>query len=127
MKPVYQTNFSIPGGNCFQASVASIFEMPLAEVPDFCSLYDDLAWWDAFCLFCLRFGLYPINIGPDAGIRFEELGFYLALGKTKYGHDHAVVYANGQLVHDPIPGGQGLVEIESYILFVSTMFNGVKK
>lgn len=41
MKPVTQT--IIPGpdenrGNCFQACVASIFELPLEEVPDFCSI-----------------------------------------------------------------------------------------
>jgi hypothetical protein len=44
MKPVYQDIFPIPGndlrGNCFQAAVASILELPLEEVPHFCQ-HDD--------------------------------------------------------------------------------------
>jgi hypothetical protein len=126
MKQVYQTIFTVPGGNCFQAAVASIFEKPLEDIPHFCDLYDDDHWWEEFCFFCLRFGICPLNVEARSEIQFENLGFYLALGKTKAGHDHAVVYANGDLIHDPVPGGEGLVEIESYVIFVSTMFNGVK-
>ncbi len=39
MKPVMQTNNDIPGGNCLQACIASIMELPLESVPNFC--------WDA--------------------------------------------------------------------------------
>ena len=36
MKPVDQTTFGSPHGNCFQAGVASALELPLEEVPHFC-------------------------------------------------------------------------------------------
>lgn len=36
MKPVHQTNFQRGTGNCFAACLASILEMPLEEVPNFC-------------------------------------------------------------------------------------------
>jgi hypothetical protein len=37
MKPVDQTTFGFPGGNCFSACVATILELPLDEVPYFMS------------------------------------------------------------------------------------------
>lgn len=121
MKPVYQTNLTVPGGNCFQASVASIFNLPLDMVPDFCNLYDDEHWWAEFEKFCLGFGLFPININANVGIPKNPVIFHLALGKNKRGHYHAVVYANGELVHDPVSGGDGLSEVESYVFFASSM------
>lgn len=126
MRPVNQTNFGVPGGNCFQASVASIFNKPLEEVPDFCNAYDEDHWWDEFENYCMRFGLFPIALDPHAPLAYDKMGFYLALGKTAIGHYHAVVYAKGELAHDPIPGGPGLEEVETYVVFASMMFNGVK-
>lgn len=50
MKPVDQTQFGWPHGNCFMACVASIMEVGLDDLPD---LYeptkDDKAhWWNVF-------------------------------------------------------------------------------
>lgn len=44
MKPVDQTTFGFPGGNCFSACIASLLEMPLDDVPYF--MHGD--WYDAF-------------------------------------------------------------------------------
>lgn len=120
MKPVYQTNFTIPGGNCFQASVASVLDLPLEAVPDFCNLYDDDNWWSEFVTFCLGRGLYPLSIDSSISMPKNPVIFHLALGRTKQEHYHAVVYANGELVHDP-NGGSGLAVVECYIVFASTM------
>lgn len=35
MTPVYQTEFAPPKGNCFQACIASLLDLPLEDVPHF--------------------------------------------------------------------------------------------
>lgn len=45
MKPVLQTRFGVPDGNCFSACVASILEVPIEEVPAYqCDLADEVYW-----------------------------------------------------------------------------------
>ena len=53
MKPVDQTILTAPGGNCFAACVASILELPLADVPNFCS---EERWWNALQIWLCAIG-----------------------------------------------------------------------
>lgn len=120
MIPVYQTNFSVPGGNCLQACLASLFELPLEEVPDFANLGSD-DWWTQCQDWCYKkFGVYPIHTHL-AGSRDATMlhGYYLI---TLDEGIHAVVARGGEVVHDPFPlsreDNRGLIPC-GYILFVS--------
>ena len=118
MTPVYQTKEGF-GGDCFRAAVASILELPLEAVPCFEDLMvgrDD--WWAEFEEWLRDYGLYPIVRGGNLdGIVFP--GYYLVAGSTNRGDLlHQVVYKNGELVHDPHPSGDGLLEAREIIILV---------
>jgi hypothetical protein len=59
MIEIKQTTFG-DHGNCFAACVASIFELPLNSVPDFCSLPSD--WWEEFQGWLKKKGLCAIEV-----------------------------------------------------------------
>jgi len=48
VKPVNQTITTIPGGNCFAACVASLLELPLEDVPNFCAMEPHKEWFQRF-------------------------------------------------------------------------------
>jgi|LDZU01.1.fsa_nt_gi hypothetical protein len=122
MKPVFQTIYGYPDGNCFQAAAASIFEMSLDEVPHFWKQYKN-RWWDYYVEFCMERGLYPLNL-PAKNINNPSdffHGYHLITVKVESGLSHSVVGLDGIMVYDPHPGGLKAMEIESYDLFVSLM------
>lgn len=109
-----QTTFGDPGGNCFSACVASILELPLAEVPYFMGADD----WSAFFANWLRpHGFCPIwfNLVEDAE-RFLP-GFYILGGKSSRGN-HAVVAQGSTIVHDPHPSREGLLVREDCTILI---------
>jgi hypothetical protein len=65
--------------------------------------------------------LMPVALNPDADV--EDLilpdTYCIANGPGPRGFRHAVVYLNGELVHDPHPEGGGLLKVEEYEWFVS--------
>ncbi len=98
-------------GDCFRASVASLFSLPLSEVPHFYrkgneenALADFRAWlraqgyayldlqWNAYSLPYLD-GAYHLLTGPSP--RFPEF-------------NHCVLGFAGEIHHDPHPDGGGL-------------------
>lgn len=120
MKPVYQTNFIPPDGNCFEACIASIFELDLDDVPKF----DGDNWFGKFEKWLKRHDLYPICIKvSDCDENFIPQGYYLIGGKSPRGDfNHAIVGYNGKAVHDPLPnGGCELGETIDYILFIARL------
>lgn len=110
MRPVYQTRFGGPEapkeqqGNCLQAALASIFEIPLEEAPDICEA-DDHNWANMLGAWLkerrLQLVFYPANSSPPPG-------FHLIGGPGPRGMDHVVVGKAGQMVHDPAPDGTGV-------------------
>lgn len=122
MKPIQQTIFVSPHGNCLQACVASIFELELDQVPNF---VDDKNWLYALQEFCAIFGVFPYIVdlrNRDPGIQFGYEGkwFSIVTGKSPRGpYLHAVVSYNGKIIHDPYPGGDGkLGDLVDEIVFV---------
>jgi hypothetical protein len=131
MKPVYQTKFGFPDGNCFAACIASIFELPSADdVPNFCSIAED--WVKAASDWCAEkfgFALIALRYPPEEQYAdsaaymmdfFGHSGAYVICGvRTTRGHLHAVIYRGGKLVHDPHPEGSEIVgRVEDFtILF----------
>ncbi len=116
MKPVYQTINCVPPngvGNCLQACVASIFELPLDDVPHFMLDAEtnggNAEWFASLALWCRIRGFEPVLIGardceeggPGAST-FSGRGYFIASGKSpRYDGLHSVVYHNWQCVHDP--------------------------
>lgn len=83
---------------CFQACLASILELPLARVPDFCKIHSKKEWL-AECVKWLKddlgfFGEMYYGAGSFGG-------YYI--GTYKSGDRlHAMVMLDGEVVHDPL-------------------------
>ena len=123
MKPVNQTILDFEHGNCMQACVASILELPLEDVPNFMHYGRDEF---NFHLekFCLSLDLTMIDaVFEDDGLDLIKHCYTIASGRspraTEDWHRHAVIWRNGCMVHDPHPMNNGLAgDPETYALFV---------
>ncbi len=133
MIPVNQTIFKSPGGDCFRACVASIFEMPIEAVPHFLGESagtHGVGWaqeyWEAVLAFSEEHGhevkfLEPCN-APDAAQTVAATGlYYIAIGQSpRCNYGHCVVMHRGEYVHDPVPSGGFLAgEPWTFIFFVA--------
>ena len=124
MIKVYQTKFEgidAPvgiRGNCWQAAVASILELPLEQVPDIQKYDDDLVWFDKFREWLAQYGLSAIGLATGSNITIQ--GYHLIECKSttlKKGELHVVVGLNQEVVHDPNPNATSLGEVVDYIIF----------
>jgi hypothetical protein len=123
MKPIDQAS---PRG-CFQACVASVLELPLSEVPDFCAPgWADGDWWTAFQQWCSRRGLIAVEIYLDGKrITFAPLPdglIGILSGKSPRGvfqHSVVVVFENFDFVlaHDPHESRAGIDGQPKSLLF----------
>lgn len=118
MKRVVQTRTG-SDGNCLNACIASILELPLSKVPEF---GDD--WIEDLNEFLTTKGLsyrrVPMYQKPS--------GYSTIEGVSPRGGLHACVAKDGELVWDPHPiedgTGQGLVEPRYYGLLESVRVSG---
>ena len=135
MRPVHQTYFAVPVGNgevpqgplgnCYQACLASILDAALEDVPHFAQQYgpshpdEGPVWWLAAQQWIRdEVGLYltyaPAEMYPtprDALVGDVPDGFCCIAGgpSPRGGWSHVVVVdADGHLLHDPHPSGDGL-------------------
>ena len=119
MIPVAQTRTGA-NGNCWPACIASILEIPLAEIPEF-SLEPgqwllDVQEWLA------TLGLYYVQVSPaDPMVRaaFAQPGhlYHVIEGLSPRGGQHAVVGDRGRMVWDPHPADgskHGLVNVACF-------------
>lgn len=100
-------------GNCLQAAIASLLDLPLDEVPHFVG--DDVAtdgeahWWTCWLRWCEGRGLtVRADVEPLPG------EYFLGGGPSPRDPEnvkHVAVYRDGLLVHDPHPDGTGVVEV----------------
>lgn len=118
MKPVTQTKFGGEEGNCFAACVASVLELSIDDVPNFCGLYGP-EWFIKFDEWLRSQGYGALMLNPDGGAPLHNC-YYLIGGNGPRGFAHEVVGLNGKMVHDPHPSGDGLTDITDYIVFVKT-------
>lgn len=115
MKPIYQTKFGMPDGNCFAACLASVLE--LDEIPEISGTDED--WFERVNEYLEPFGLYYFEFNyADPSRTFNFPGYYLMIGPGPRGINHAVVGFDGKMVHDPHPSKGGLKHIDNYGLFV---------
>lgn len=119
MIPVDQTQFAGQGvgGDCVRASVASILELPIEQVPHFLEIAPEPSQWGfAFEDWMNERGLAVwLKHGHTP---FE--GYYLASGPSPRGVSHMVVYLNGDLAHDPHPSRAGILSVDWTRILVPT-------
>lgn len=112
MKPVYQTEFGTKLGDCFRACVASIFELPIEDIPNFWKQTQNVhKFWElidnwtvknkGFRCLSVRFAKKDINLVD------KILCIAIGPGAPNSKVDHAVVWKDG-LLHDPHPDNTGL-------------------
>lgn len=145
MKPVFQTLTEIDPeagkfGNCFQAAIASILDLPLEEVPHFAQLACEREiargvppaeawksgtdWWYMLNEWLAPRGLYYLEFTQADAWHADivaRLGYHLIIGKSPRGdYDHVVVGRAGQIVHDPREdaNGAGLLNYRAFGLFI---------
>lgn len=111
MIPIKQT---VKGkyGNCFPACLASLFECPLDDVPNFYDIAgdDDAAWWGLVRGWLKKrgFGVMFLELrSPEHLALFD--GYIIVSGKSCRDLDHATIWKNGVMVHDPHPDNCGLI------------------
>lgn len=133
MKPIMQTILSTPEepgiGNCFSACLASLLEIPLEAVPYFAVLGKD--WFRPFEQLlldnkCAYWGqhwpkgekfMVSGTRRPFPGVD----GYYIVGGASKRSfvtQGHAVIFKDGEMVHDPHPEGTGLAKPEDIYMIV---------
>jgi hypothetical protein len=116
MTPVKQTKLYQPdgihSGNCLAACYASLLDLPLWMVPPFEDMFGRSDWYEridewlakAHKLERVRVNGHPVGELPE---------FYLACGRSARGVLHAVIYSNGELVHDPHYSDSGIADVMS--------------
>lgn len=122
MKPIYQTIFDNILGDCFRACVASIFEFPINDMPNFWEQTQEVSEFWKF---------NDDWISKNKGYRCISFQFSdkdkplvdgilcIACAKSPRGNmDHAVVWQDG-IIHDPHPSNAGLAEEpDTFTLFI---------
>ena len=134
MIPVTQTKVvvfnsqgaAVQRGNCYAACIASILELPITEVPNIETLYamDGTFYYEVLCKWLAhlgyemttdgRFGCFHGDRTKDCFIEELQNQYYIVSGKSPRGIQHACIYKNGKMIHDPHPTREGLVTEEHF-------------
>lgn len=120
MTPVFQTMFQ-PQGNCWEACLASLLEVPVSEVPDGRQEGGTRSNWTQIQMWLFeRFGqvlmMLPLHLAGSVAVAPE--GYYILSGRALTGIPHAVVARAGMIVHDPNPYGGGLETVSVFEVLV---------
>lgn len=111
-------------GNCFQACVATVLQIPLEEAFNHASYADD-EWLPEFNKWLEQYGLGCIFVEmsqekPASTTAIKGINIAECMSKTLYhGERHAVVICdNFELFHDPNPNAKEQGEIQGVYIFV---------
>lgn len=123
MKPVYQTIIGMEHGNCMQAAIASLFELPLEDVPNFRELDDPNHHLMQFGLdkkYELVGTIYNTGVKTIDRLKDDDIvginGYFYAVVYSPKFYDefkgkHAVIIdKNYNIVHDPNPDNKGITK-----------------
>ena len=112
MKKIKQTILDLKHGNCMQACVASLFELPLNEIPNFMKDGGDRydyhlqKWCKKKNLLCL-----DVSIEDEHLLKYFKDIYLIGVGISPRdsNNNHAVIIKNGKIIHDPHPSNKGLM------------------
>lgn len=114
MTPVHQNIFGEGKGNCWAACIASILNLPIEEVPNFCGEPErNENWLTDTDKWLQERGLRIVRFEGASGIWMQEGTHVIANGKSPRGdffHVIVMTVRDGQfyMAHDPHPSGAGL-------------------
>lgn len=115
MKPVFQDRFGYPMGNCWEACLASLLEVPLEVIPDGRTEGGSRGSWQEMNQWLIEnfhvslCCIYHDGLCWPVGPRDQH---YMLGGTTEGGIAHAVVAKGGRVVHNPNPKpGSDLVSV----------------
>lgn len=124
MKKIYQTKFG-DDGNCLAACISSILETDLANIPFISDFEDD---WDAYYealnrVLTSQFDLYLEYTDAETWeSRFKPHfldSYCIVSGPSSIDClEHAVIYRNGEEVHNPNQNGTRMLEPSHYYFFL---------
>ena len=127
MKPVYQMAFGngdgsegLPCGNCIAACIASIFELPIEDIPHFVMIdaTGGGCWNDQLNEWLEPYNLQVFFLDKDTYISKDV--YCIGTGVTSRGIRHSVVCRGTTMVWDPVPFLEPEVpEFEYFLLFIS--------
>lgn len=93
MTPVTQTLVGIERGNCLQACVASLLDLPIEQVPNFCEARQSGEWFEPFMGWLRERGWTAVYFKPPIG-SFEpylQEVYCIAMGPSPRGFWHATI------------------------------------
>lgn len=101
MTPIFQTNYGKGNGNCLTACVASILDVPISSLPEFCV---DGEWFARLDEFCRENGFFLLYWRHSRDLPIICLNSYLILLLSLQGENdlHAVVGKSSVESKDPI-------------------------
>lgn len=136
MIPVDQTILDSKSGNCFPATLASLLEVPLEDIPNFCA-NDKINWFEAFSAWIYAYGYFPLYLAKKKGKTWkktqrEEWKHITNNCTVEASVDsprfpgvctHSVLFNKGKVLHDPHPDKTSMTctldDLLSIILFVT--------
>lgn len=98
-------------GNCLQAAIASILHLNLNNVPHFADEAGD-GWYKSMIMWLWDKGYSFVDVEKP----FYYTGYVIACIVSERGSQHAVIYCNGELVHDPHPSRAGIDKPNHYYI-----------
>lgn len=112
MTPVDQTILHDPEtgaiGNCMQAAIASLLDLPLDDVPHFVKLYPESEQCgQAISDWCLDRRYFVVQLDLE---QLPDQMLCMLHGTSPRGLPHVVVGRGTEMIHDPHPSRDGLTE-----------------
>ena len=114
-------------GNCFPTVMACIMgkDSPedVIQIQEYYKETDeeeDSAWVDVLNAWLLKEGWEWYEL---EGHQYDD-SYYFVVGKTERDTVHVCIFQNGELYHDPYPGGAGLTELYSFDYFNKIIIDG---
>lgn len=114
MTPVDQDVFGEGKGNCWAACIATVLDLPLSEIPNFCGEPErNDNWFSDTDKWLKSRGYRVIGFEGASGISMGEGAYALVTGPSPRGNfSHVVVMTvqdgNFKVAHDPHPSRAGL-------------------
>ncbi len=118
MIPILQDRTEAGAGNCLQACLASVLELPLDAVPDFVASGANPDWFEDLRRWLhARAGLDALLLRLDGARSFTKpAGLFIATGPTAQFGLHSVVCEDDRVVHDPHPSRPPLLSVDYLIV-----------
>jgi hypothetical protein len=120
MKPIDQTAFGDPDGNCWGAAIASLLEVPLAALPDYVTeAKEGRDWHGTMSAYLYKHhGLMLLRADGRLTQFVTPKSWHLISGMSPRGLSHAVVGHAGEMIHDPHPSRAGVLSVDEYEFLV---------